>query len=79
VSSESESLTEIPHLMSGLSSPMSDDERGKVALEVINWLLSDMVVNNAYEYDGKPMYDGLTSQHIDYVLAEFRGEHKPNE
>jgi len=55
---------------------VTDDERGKVAAEVIDFILSEMDVNNAYEYDGKPIYDGLTCGHIDYVLAEFRGEHK---
>ena len=34
MSSESEALTEIPHLMSGLSSPMSDDER-KTTMNII--------------------------------------------
>jgi len=55
---------------------MTDEERGKVAVEVINWLLSEMTQNNAYESNGRPIYDGLTRDHIDYVVAEFRGEHR---
>lgn len=51
-------------------------ERGKIAVEVVNFLLSEMVVDRAYEYNGKPIYNSLTREHIEYVIAEFNGEHE---
>lgn len=51
-------------------------ERGKLAVHVINALLSEMVEDRAYEHNGKPVYNSLTQEHIDWVVAEFNGEHE---
>lgn len=52
------------------------NERRAIAVETINWLRSEMVVNGAYEYKGKAIYDGLTRDHIDYVIGVM-GESTP--
>lgn len=50
--------------------------QGEVAELVISMLLSEMVKNRAYEFDGKPIYDGLTSQHIAATLEEFKSRNQ---
>lgn len=46
--------------------------QGQIAARVIQRLMSDMVKNRAYEFDGKPIYDSLTTQHIQATLEEFK-------
>lgn len=41
------------------------------AVDVVNYLLAGMERNNAYEYNGRSIYDGLTRDHIDETIRNF--------
>lgn len=50
--------------------------QGEIAAAVIQFLMSGMVKNNAYEFDGKPIFDSLTTQHIGATMEEFRNRNE---